>query len=156
KSLNSDDRNWDHPDAIDWIDAKIAIKSILEGKKTIVYEYDYENHCRSNKEIVFENVELLVLEGILSLHDEEIRNLADIKIFVETSFDECLCRRIERDIVARGRTVESIIKQWRTTVRPMYDEFVLNLKKHAHFVVRWDETSMNLINLIKRMFYEHD
>ncbi|MGL4947796.1 MAG: uridine kinase [Mycoplasma sp.] len=151
---DAETRNWDHPDVIDWEYATETIKSILSGAPTKVYKYDYEKHCRSNEEVIFQNIEFLILEGILSLHDKRIRKLSDIKIFVETSFDECLCRRIVRDVNERGRSVDSVVSQWRNTVRPMYDKFIIRLKKYSDFVIHWDETSMNVIKLIKRMLCE--
>ena len=97
--------------------------------------YDYKIHNRSDKTVHLEPKDVIILEGILILDDEALRNMMDIKVFVDTDDDIRVIRRIRRDMVSRGRTLESIINQYLKTVKPMYHQFVEPTKRYADLIV---------------------
>ena len=99
------------------------------------FRYDYKIHNRSNKTVHLEPKDVIILEGILILDDEALRNMMDIKVFVDTDDDIRVIRRIRRDMVSRGRTLESIINQYLKTVKPMYHQFVEPTKRYADLIV---------------------
>ena len=97
--------------------------------------YDYKIHNRSDKTVHLEPKDVIILEGILILDDEALRNMMDIKVFVDTDDDIRVIRRIRRDMVSRGRTLDSIINQYLKTVKPMYHQFVEPTKRYADLIV---------------------
>ena len=97
--------------------------------------YDFSVHNRSDETIRVVPRKVIIVEGILIFADEALRDLMDIKIFVDTDADVRLCRRIKRDVNKRGRTLESVLTQYQTTVKPMHEKYVEPSKKHADLVV---------------------
>ena len=97
--------------------------------------YDFSQHNRSNKTTRIVPKSVIIVEGILIFENEALRNLMDIRIFVDTDADIRLCRRIKRDVRERGRSIESVIEQYQTTVKPMHEKYVEPSKKYAHLVV---------------------
>ncbi len=127
--------NYDHPDAFD---TDLLIRHLLALKQGEAIEmpvYDFKTHTRSSKTIRVQPGDVIILEGILVLHDPRIRSLLDIKIFVDTPDDIRFIRRLTRDIRERGRTVESVIEQYLATVRPMHLEFVEPSKAYADIII---------------------
>ena len=136
--LTMDERsiiNFDHPDAVDFDLMKHQLQNILDGHPTHIPEYDYSTHTTSNKTLVLEKHKIIILEGILALFDPDIRNLMAIKIYVETADDIRIIRRIKRDLQKRGRILDSIIKQYYDSVRPMHIQFVETSKKYADLII---------------------
>ncbi|MDA7742401.1 uridine kinase [Francisellaceae bacterium] len=129
--------NYDHPDAFDHKFFKEQIESLAAGRSVEVPIYDYTQHNRSKTETmhVSHKNTIYVLEGILIFDDPELRNLMDIKIFMDTPPDMSFIRRLKRDISERGRSVESVIDQYEKTVRPMYFRFIEPSKRHADIIV---------------------
>ena len=127
--------NYDHPDAFEHSLLMQHLNGFRNGKPIRVPEYDYAVHNRSEATTLVEPARLLILEGILVLHDPAVRDLLDIKVFVDVPLDICLARRIRRDTVDRERSVASILDQFETTVRPMYFQFVEPTKDHADIIV---------------------
>lgn len=127
--------NYDHPLAFD---NDLLIEHL---KKLINYEpiekpvYDYSIHTRSDKVIRVEPKDVIILEGILVLEDERLRNLMDIKLFVDTDADLRIIRRLTRDIKERGRTLESVIEQYVNVVRPMHNQFIEPTKRYADIII---------------------
>ncbi|MCM3725224.1 uridine kinase [Neobacillus cucumis] len=127
--------NYDHPLAFD---NDLLIKHI---EKLLRYEaidkpvYDYSIHTRSDKVIPVEPKEVIILEGILVLEDERLRNLMDIKLYVDTDADLRIIRRLERDISERGRTFDSVIAQYLNVVRPMHNQFIEPTKRYADIII---------------------
>jgi len=140
--------NYDHPNSFDWNKIKETINCLMDGKSSEIQLYDYENHCESKKIKKLKNVDVIIFEGLYSLFDFEINKLADLKIFIDTAADECFIRRLERDVIYRGRSREEIIERWRTNVRPMYQQFILNLKNNADIVIPWNESNINKLNFL--------
>lgn len=130
--------NFDHPDAIDWTLLRKCLKNLLAGKTTKLPAYDYVRHVRKTKPDIVKPTKIIILEGVLSLYDKKINNLAELKIFVDTYIDECFARRAKRDQVERGRTLESIVLQWTESVKPMYDKYVKPNRWSADFLMPWD------------------
>lgn len=127
--------NYDHPLAFDNELLIRHLKDLLNNKPIEKPIYDFEKHNRKKETITVYPRKIIILEGILILYDEEIRNLCDIKIFVDTDSDVRVIRRIMRDIKERGRTLESVIEQYMNTVRPAHLQFVEPSKKYADIII---------------------
>lgn len=127
--------NYDHPFAFD---TELFIEDLT---KLIHYEsidqpvYDYAKHTRSDKVIHREPKDVIVVEGILILEDERLRNLMDIKVYVDTDDDIRIIRRIKRDMEERGRTLDSVIHQYLSVVKPMHQQFIEPTKKFADIII---------------------
>ena len=127
--------NYDHPFAFD-IDLLIEHLQKLINYETIEKPvYDYVQHTRSMATIVQEPKEVIILEGILILEDKKLRDLMDIKLYVDTNDDIRLIRRIKRDMDERGRTLDSVIDQYLSVVKPMYHQFIEPTKRYADIIV---------------------
>jgi len=126
--------NYDHPDAFDWDLTNRQLHDLISGHSVEVPIYDYPNHNRSDRVTVVESAPIIVFEGILALYDENLRDQFDLKVFVDTDADIRFIRRLRRDVEARGRTPESIINQYLTTVRPSHLQFIEPSKRHADVI----------------------
>jgi uridine kinase len=137
-NLTYDERvklNYDHPDLIDFDLLEEHILKLRDGYSIEKPIYDFQIYNRINETEHIEPANLIIVEGILILAMEKIRNLFDAKIFVDTDDDERLLRRIERDLKERGRTFESIKNQYMATVKPMHLEFVEPSKRYADVII---------------------
>ena len=144
--------NYDHPDSFESDRMAEDVRKLIKGYAIDMPVYDYVNHNRSEETIRIEPKTVIVMEGILILENKELRDLMDIKIFVDTDADERLMRRIQRDMIERGRSIESIIGQYSETVKPMHEEFVEPSKKHADIIIpRGGENEAGLDMLITYM-----
>lgn len=128
-------QNYDHPDAFETDLLCRHLKMLANGQAVEVPVYDYTIHNRASSTTRVEPKPVIVLEGILLFSDEELRSMMDLKIFVDTDADERILRRIVRDTRERGRTLESVIKQYLATVKPMHDAFVEPYKRYADVIV---------------------
>ena len=127
--------NYDHPFAFD-TDLLIEHLEVLLNYETIEKPvYDYVHHTRSEETVIQEPRDVIILEGILILEDERLRNMMDIKVYVDTDDDIRIIRRIKRDMEERGRTLDSVIDQYLTVVKPMYHQFIEPTKRYADVVV---------------------
>lgn len=127
--------NYDHPDSFD-MDLLIEhVKKLKNGEAIEHPTYDYTVHNRSNKWVRVEPSKVIIVEGILTFVEPKLRELFDIKIFVDCEADVRILRRIIRDTSDRGRTVESVVNQYLTTVKPMHDQFIEPTKKYADIIV---------------------
>jgi len=129
--------NFDHPNSIDFELLYHHLKEILNNKKIETPLYNYKEHIRdkNNVKIIEENIQIILLEGIFSLYNKDIRNLMEIKIFVDTPSDIRILRRIKRDVNKRKRTIESVIEQYNKTVRPMFIKYVKPTKEYADLII---------------------
>lgn len=127
--------NYDHPLAFDTELLIDHLQQLMNGKAIEKPVYDYVNHTRSNEVIHVEPKNVIILEGILVLEDARLRDLMDIKVFVDTDSDLRIIRRLERDIKERGRTIESVIHQYLTDVRPMHNLFIEPTKRYADIII---------------------
>ena len=128
-------QNYDHPDAFETDLLCRHLEMLANGQAVDVPVYDYTIHNRASATVRVEPKPVIVLEGILLFSDETLRSKMDLKIFVDTDADERILRRIMRDTSERGRTLESVIKQYLTTVKPMHDAFVEPYKRYADVIV---------------------
>lgn len=127
--------NYDHPLAFDTDLLISQLKQLRENHSIEKPVYDYTSYTRSPETIHQEPKDVIILEGILILDDERLRDLMDIKVFVDTDDDIRIIRRIERDIKERQRDLDGIISQYLTTVKPMYHQFVEPTKRYADLIV---------------------
>ncbi|MDO5363427.1 MAG: uridine kinase [Eubacteriales bacterium] len=127
--------NYDHPDAFDTELLIEHIKALKSGQSIICPTYDYSQHNRAKSTITVEPRKVILIEGILTLCDSRLRDLMDIKIFVDADADERILRRVLRDTKERGRNIENIIDQYLTTVKPMHYLYVEPTKSYADLVV---------------------
>lgn len=128
-------KNYDHPLAFDNDLLIDHIKELLEYKKIEKPVYDYKVHTRSQEVIHVEPKDVIILEGILVLEDERLRDLMDIKLFVDTDADLRIIRRMVRDIKDRGRSIDSVIDQYISVVRPMHNQFIEPTKRYADVII---------------------
>ena len=127
--------NWDHPDAFDY-DLLTAHLQRLEARESIEKPvYDFVTHLRAPERVTVAPSDVIVIDGILLFVDERVRNLCDVKVFVDADADVRLIRRIQRDTEARGRPLDDIIDQYLTTVQPMHLQFVEPSKRYADIIV---------------------
>ncbi len=140
--------NYDHPFAFDTELLVTHLNSLSQGVTIVKPKYDFTHHTRSNETEIIEPSEVIILEGLFVLEDELIRNKLDIKIFVETDADVRFIRRLQRDVLDRGRTVESVITQYLTTVKPMHEGFVEPSKKYADVIIPEGGKNMVAIDLL--------
>ena len=127
--------NYDHPNAFETDRLIRDIRDLKAGKAVDVPVYDFTIHNRVDDTIRVEPKRVIIVEGILVFENEELRSLMDIKIFVDTDSDERLARRILRDVKERGRSLDSVLTQYTTTVKPMHDQFVEPSKRYADVII---------------------
>ena len=127
--------NYDHPHAFDTNLLISHIDELKAGRAVESPTYDYSRHTRSGETRTVEAGKVVVLEGILILENTELRNRLDMKIYVDTDADERILRRILRDVKERGRSLDSVIGQYLSTVKPMHEAFVESSKRYADIIV---------------------
>jgi len=141
--------NYDHPDAIDY---KLLLNHITLLRHNIAVDtpvYDYGNHTRSDKTLHVQPSSILILEGILLFNEKVMRDLMDIRVFVDAPLDLCITRRIKRDILERNRAIEYVIKQYQETTRPMFLKYIEPSKKYADIIVPRGGKNRVAVDLIK-------
>jgi len=147
--------NYDHPDALD---NDLLVKHLLTWKKGRSFQkpvYDFVTCTRSRETLNVEAREILVLEGFLIFVDPRLREMCDIKIFVDTEPDVRIIRRIERDLLERGRTLESIIAQYFATVKPMHHQFVEPSKRYADIIIPYGAHNPIAIDMVVTQIRSH-
>ena len=149
-----DVRNFDHPDAFDSELLKRHIRELLEGREVQQPIYDYSEHRRLRESRRIGDHLVVVLEGILIFVDPELRALMDIKLFVDADADVRFIRRLRRDLVERGRSVDSIIRQYEESVRPMHMQFVEPSKRYADLIIPEGGHNRVAIDLVKTKISE--
>jgi uridine kinase len=127
--------NWDHPDAFDWELLVSQLASLAAGDAIEKPTYDFVTHTRSDRTVVVPPAQVVVIDGILLFTDPRVRDLCDVKVFVDADADIRLIRRIRRDMSKRGRALMEILDQYLTTVQPMHLQFVEPSKRYADIIV---------------------
>ena len=127
--------NYDHPASFESEKMAADVRKLLKGQPIDMPTYDDCNHNRAKETIRIAPKTVIIMEGILVLENRELRDLMDIKIYVDTDADERLIRRIKRDMIERARSIESIIAQYSNTVKPMHEEFVEPSKRYADIII---------------------
>ena len=137
--------NYDEPDAIETSLMVKHLQKLRSGQAIDCPVYDFTRHNRSDETIRLEPSPVIIVEGILIFENESLRDLMDIRLFVDTDADVRLCRRIKRDVTKRGRTLESVLAQYQNTVKPMHEKYVEPSKKYANLVI--PEGGRNIVAL---------
>lgn len=140
--------NYDHPLAFDTDFMIQQLKELLASRPVDIPIYDYKKHTRSNTTFRQDPQDVIIVEGILVLEDERLRDLMDIKLFVDTDDDIRIIRRIKRDMMERGRSLESIIDQYTSVVKPMYHQFIEPSKRYADIVIPEGVSNVVAIDVI--------
>ena len=137
--------NYDEPAALETELMATHLQALRSGFAVECPVYDFSQHNRSSQTIHIVPRKVIIVEGILIFENQALRDLMDIRIFVDTDADVRLCRRIKRDVTKRGRTLDSVLEQYQTTVKPMHEKYVEPSKKFANIVV--PEGGKNLVAL---------
>lgn len=127
--------NFDHPRSIDFDLLSEHVKMLREGKSVEQPVYSFITHSRKDETLLVHPKKVIIVEGILVLTQKELRDLFDLKVFVHADSDERLIRRIKRDITERGRNLEEVLNRYRTTLKPMHEQFIEPSKNYADIIV---------------------
>ena len=148
-------KNFDHPNAFDFNFLYEQLIALKNNSSIEIPIYDYKTHTRKNDFKKISNQKIIVIEGILTFHDKRVRDILDMKIFVDTSEKVRMERRIKRDMRSRNRTYESIIHQFKSTVTPMHNKFIQPTKKYADLIIKEisksDEGYIKLLEIISTL-----
>jgi uridine kinase len=134
-TFEKEQHNYDHPDALDITALLNALYSLKIGHEALVPIYDFVHHERKREKELIRSREIILLDGILLFHYPGLVSMLDLKIFIDTPDDIRLDRRVKRDTVERGRSVESIVKQIRSSVQPMFEKYVLPSRNVADIII---------------------
>lgn len=140
--------NFDHPDAFDW---KLLIKQVNELRNGQAVEqptYSYIKCNRLKETLHVEPKPVIIIEGIMTLLNKKLRDMMDLKIFVDTDSDERLIRNIQRDVLERGRTVDMVISRYLEVLKPMYEQFIEPTKKYADLIIPQGGENHKGINIL--------
>ena len=149
--------NWDHPKSFDWKLMVGQINDLKNGKPIEKPIYDFTIHGRSGKTEIVKPKELIIIEGIMALVNKDLRSLGDLKVYINASRERRLVRRIERDQRERGRTYESIIEQYFSTVLPMYEEIIAPSQYYADIIINndgYENKSIDILVSVLEMMLE--
>ncbi|MFH7523972.1 uridine kinase [Aeromonas sp. A5] len=141
--------NYDHPSSMDHSLLVEHLGSLLKGDGVEIPQYSYSEHTRMSEVTRFAPRKVIILEGILLLTDSRLRDLMDASIFMDTPLDICLLRRLVRDVQERGRTMDSVLKQYQKTVRPMFLQFIEPSKQYADVIVPRGGKNRIAIDMLK-------
>ena len=140
--------NFDHPDAFDMELLHKHLAALKRGEAIEMPQYDFVHHCRMKETIHLESAPLIIVEGLMVLFDPEIRNLLDLKIYVDTPDDIRFIRRLLRDINERGRTLDSVVKQYLEVVRPGHASFIEPTKEYADLIIPEGGHNQNALKVL--------
>ncbi|GAA4652349.1 uridine kinase [Kistimonas scapharcae] len=150
--LSMDERvltNYDHPDAIDHNLMLQHLQMLKQGEAIQVPTYDYSIHNRTSETRTVRPSRVVIYEGILLFVNPDVRKQFDLRFYMDTPLDICLIRRLQRDIVSRGRDMESVISQYMETVRPMFQQFIEPSRQHADLIIPRGGKNRIAMDLIK-------
>ncbi len=146
--------NYDHPDSLDHDLLNEHLIELQKGKDVHIPLYNFTNHLRENETRTIGKHLIIVLEGILLFVDPKLRELMDIRIYMDTALDICLIRRLKRDVKERARSLDSVLQQYEDTVRPMYLQFIEPSKRYADIIVPRGGGNRIAIDMIKAKMRE--
>ncbi len=141
--------NFDHPDAFEWSLLAYHINELREGRSIEQPTYSYITSTRLEETVHVEPREVIIVEGIMALYDKSMRDLMDIKIFVDAGPDERLLRVITRDIAERGHLLEMLIDKYRNILKPMHDEFIEPTKQYADIIIPNGGHNVKAIEMVR-------
>ena len=147
--------NYDHPDSFDTEMMLEHLDMLKSGKSIQCPVYDYSIHDRSDETVLIEPTRVIIVEGILIYADPRVCDKIDIKIFVDTDADVRILRRIQRDVQERGRSLESVINQYLTTVKPMHEQFVEPSKRRADVIIPEGGRNMVALEMVVQRVKAH-
>ena len=148
-------QNYDHPDAFETDLLVRHLQTLREGQSIQCPVYSYVDHNRTDRTVEIFPTKVLIVEGILIFQDPALRDLFDIKIFVETDADERILRRALRDVEERGRTLRSVVTQYLTTVKPMHEQYVEPSRKYADIIVLEGGHNLVALEMIMQRIQNH-
>ncbi|HLX53382.1 MAG TPA: uridine kinase [Aquella sp.] len=143
--------NYDHPDALEWKLLKKHVSDLYHGIPIEMPKYDFTQHTRTTQTKLVTPSKVVIIEGILAFYDEAMSNQMSLRIFVDTSADVRLMRRLKRDIHNRGRTLDNVLKQYSQYVRPMHMQFVEPTKRRAHIIIPHGSNKAALEMIVTRI-----
>lgn len=146
--------NYDHPNSLDHTLMHQQLIALQQGKSVQIPLYNHSLHVREKETRSIGEHTIIVVEGILLFSEESIRDLMDIRIFMDTALDICLIRRLRRDMQERGRSLDSVLNQYEETVRPMYLQFIEPSKRHADIIIPRGGGNRIAIEMIKAKMRE--
>ena len=141
--------NFDHPDAFDWKLLTEHVKKLKSGEAIEQPTYSYIESNRQKETIHVEPKPVIIIEGIMALHSKKLRDIMDLKIFVDTDSDVRLIRNIRRDVVERGRTVEMVLDRYEKVLKPMHEQFIEPTKKFADLIIPSGGENKTGIHILK-------
>jgi uridine kinase len=141
--------NFDHPDAFDWKLLTEHIRMLKEGKAVEQPTYSYIESNRQKETVHVDPKPVIIIEGIMALHYKKLRDMMDLKIFVDTDDDVRLIRNIRRDVVERGRTVDMVLDRYEKVLKPMHEQFIEPTKKFADLIIPWGGDNRTGIHILK-------
>ena len=148
-------QNYDHPSAFDTDLLIQHLRELKEGRSIQCPVYSYVDHNRTDQTVEISPTKVLIVEGILIFQDPVLREMFDIKIFVETDADERILRRALRDVEERGRTLRSVVTQYLTTVKPMHEQYVEPSRKYADIIVLEGGHNLVALEMIMQRIQNH-
>lgn len=140
--------NYDHPSAFEWELLREHMNDLLSGQSIQMPQYDFSIHNRKEERVEVQPTDVIVLEGILALYDEQVNEMLDLCVYVETDADVRILRRIRRDVIDRDRDLEGVIDQYLSTVKPMHEQFIEPTKKRADLIIPEGANSV-AVNLLE-------
>jgi uridine kinase len=140
--------NYDEPQAFDHDALYQDILALREGRAITRKAYDYTNHCRADSDDIIEPADVVLIEGIHVFYDPGVRELLDFKIYIQVDPDVCLLRRVKRDIRDRGRSIESVYRQYLETVKPMYEKHIRNYVEYADLIVARGGKNAKIVDIL--------
>ena len=147
--------NYDEPAALETDLMAAHLDELRRGNAIDCPVYDFTQHNRSNETIRIEPRKVIIVEGILIFENRQLRDLMDIRVFVDTDSDVRLCRRIKRDVNKRGRSLESVLQQYQETVKPMHEMYVEPSKKYANIIVPEGGKNLVALDMIRGRILRH-
>lgn len=144
-------QNFDHPESLDFKLLKDQLINLLKGKEVLQPSYDFNTHSRLESRTTLYPTKIIIVEGTLVLSEKSLLDLYDLKLYINLPQDICLERRINRDISERGRTKESVLKQYELTVKPMFEEFILPSKNNADYIIPGQSNDTYINDIVKEI-----
>jgi uridine kinase len=142
--------NFDHPNAFEWPLLIKHLQELKEGKAVEQPIYDYITSTRQKETVHVEPSDIIIVEGIMTLHHPELRDEMDLKVFVDADGDDRLIRVIKRDIVERGRTIEAVIERYQRVLKPMHEQFIEPCKRYANVIIPQGGHNNAAINMMAK------
>ncbi len=140
--------NYDDLNAFEWDMLIDDVKQLIDTQYVTIPQYDYSIHKKVLNVVEIKDVDFVIIEGLHTLSQPELKQIARLSLFIDTPKDECLIRRIKRDVNERGRTIDSVANQWLNCVSLMYDKFIAPLKNEANLVIPWSYKNEHLLDFL--------